>query len=45
MNDKNTIENIEALKSSIMDKINEIDREDVLIYLNRLIENILKSAN
>lgn len=45
MNDKNTIENIEALKSSIMDKINGTNREDMLIYLNRLIENILKSAN
>lgn len=35
----------EDIKKKIIEVINEIDREDMLIYLNRLIENIVKAGN
>lgn len=33
------------IKRKIIELINSIDREDMLIYLNRLIENIVKAGN
>lgn len=33
------------IKKKIIEVINGIDREDMLIYLNRLIENIVKAGN